>query len=126
MKKSEPSEYTPDFEMFWKLYPDRWDRDMNRRIKRKKAPAFEKWRELSNKLKAECLMIAKQIKYSEGSNARDCVTWLNQKGWEEMRPDENKDKPTNAQIQEMVQGLLDMPPEKKTEQVWVQRKKLGL
>ncbi len=117
------TKYSQDFEMFWRLYPDRWDRDQRVRIKRKKAPAFEKWLKLSNEIKAECLTIAKQIKFSEGSSIRDCVTWLNQKGWEDMRPKDNH-RPTNEQIQEMARGLLKTPADKKPEPIWKQRKNL--
>ncbi len=35
-------------------------------------------------------------------------------------------KPLPKQIQEMVKPIGNIPPEKKPEQVWVQRKKLGL
>lgn len=108
--------------MFWSLYPDRWDREGRNRIKRKKAPAFEKWAKLSNEIKAECLTIATKIRASEGSSVRDCVTWINQKAWEEMRP--KKKRATNEQIQEMARGLLEVPPVKKPEPVYKQRKRL--
>lgn len=117
------TQYTPDFEMFWKLYPQRWHEKYGL-IKRKKEPAFESWQKLTNEVKAECLMIAKKIKKSEGGSVRDCVTWINQKGWVDMRPDENKDKPTNVQIQKMAADLLKVPPEKKSEPVYKQRKRL--
>lgn len=102
------TEYSADFEMFWKIYPDRWDRNMNQRIKRKKAPAFEKWKKLSKEIRAECLLKAKDIKYAEGSSARDCVTWINQRGWEDMRKEEGK-KPLPSEIQAMVDKLLKTP-----------------
>ena len=102
------TKYSEDFEMFWKLYPKRWDRQARFLIKRKKAPAYESWQKLSNEIKAECLMNAKKIKSFEGSSVRDCVTWLNQKGWIEMRPEEVQ--PTNAQIQEMARDLLKEVP----------------
>jgi hypothetical protein len=41
----------------------------------------------------------------------DCVTWINNKGWEDLRP--RKERPTGPQVQEMIKGLLkDVPKEK--------------
>ena len=102
------TDYTADFEMFWSLYPKRWDRDGNTRIKRKKRPAFEKWVLLNAEIRAECLGIAHKISDAEGSSARDCVTWINQKAWEEMRPPQAR--PTGPQVQDMIQGLLKEVP----------------
>ena len=116
--------YTEDFEMFWSLYPPRWDRNAIRLIKRKKEPAYEKWVLLSAEIRAECLLGASKIKSFEGSSPRDCVTWINQKGWIDMRP--KKKIPLPQEIQEMAAGLLKAPPEKKPEPVYKQRKALGL
>ena len=115
------TEYTEDFEMFWSLYPQRWHEKYGW-IKRKKAPASISWEKLTNEIKAECLMIVKKIQKAEGGSVRDCVTWINQKGWVDMRP--KKKRPTNEQIQEMAKGLLKVPPEKKPEPVYKQRKRL--
>ena len=114
--------YTPDFEMFWLLYPRRWHEKYGW-IKRKKEPAYKSWCKLTNDIKAECLTNAKKIKQSEGGSVRDCVTWLNQKGWRELRP-EDKKMPTNAEIQQMAQGLFDPPPKPNPKPVWQQRKEL--
>jgi hypothetical protein len=82
-------EYTREFEVFWKLYPTRWDRTCSKRIKRKKFPAFEKWQALEDDTRHEILTKAKFIKDFEGSSARDAVTWLNNRGWDdiEFNPD---------------------------------------
>ena len=101
-------EYTEDFEMFWSLYPSRWDRERSRHIKRKKEPAFEKWVKLSPEIRAECLMGATKITDFEGSCPRDCVTWINQRGWMDMRPKQKRPMP--QEIQEMAQGLLKSVP----------------
>jgi len=83
------TQYSKEFEYFWRVYPSRWDRDMSRRIKRKKAPAWDKWQKLDPQTRHEILTKAKYIKDFEGSYARDAVTWLNQRGWDDMdfKPD---------------------------------------
>ena len=71
--------YTKEFEVFWKLYPARWNTNLSLYVKRKKRPAFKKWQKLSQKIRNECLSKVKLIKKSEGSGTsiRDAVTWLN-------------------------------------------------
>lgn len=76
--------YTREFEVFWRYYPDRWDRSMNKKIKRKKRPAFDKWLLLSDEIRHEILTKVKYIRQFEGAYARDAVTWLNQCGWEDI------------------------------------------
>ena len=76
-------DYTEEFEIFWKLFPKRWNRDLGIFVKRKKWPAFEKWQKLSQAIRNECLGKARLIKASEGT-PRDCVTWLNQRGWDDI------------------------------------------
>jgi len=82
-------EYTREFEVFWKLYPTRWDRTCSVRIKRKKRPAFDKWQTLDEGTRHEILTKARFIREFEGGSARDAITWLNQYGWEdiEFKPD---------------------------------------
>ena len=78
--------YTPDFEQFWKGYPSRWNKDFQggQWVKRKKQPAFQSWQKLSDEVRAKCLRILRQIKKSEGGAVRDAVTWLNEKGWDDI------------------------------------------
>lgn len=102
---------------------------MSIRIKRKKAPAFEKWKKLSPEIRAECLLLAKDIKWAEGSSARDCVTWINQKGWEDMRKKEEEKRPLPQEVQEIVNKLLKKPDYKTVnfhDERNRQRKALGL
>jgi hypothetical protein len=73
-----------EFEVFWKLYPKRWDRNRSRLIKRKKFPAWESWQKLDSDTQHEILTKAKYIKEFEGGSARDAVTWLNQRGWDDV------------------------------------------
>ena len=80
------ADYTPEFELFWKKYPSRWNASVHGYVKRKKHPAFDKWQKLSPAIQAECLYKAKYIKAHEGT-PRDCVTWLNQYGWEDIELD---------------------------------------
>ena len=76
-------EYTAEFETFWKLYPSRWNSNVHSYVKRKKWPAFEKWQRLSQAIRNDCLAKARLIKATEGT-PRDCVTWLNQRGWDDI------------------------------------------
>lgn len=75
--------YTDEFELFWSKYPARWNHNIHGYVKRKKRPAFEKWVKLSPEIRKECLFKAKYIKAHEGT-PRDCITWLNQYGWEDI------------------------------------------
>jgi hypothetical protein len=77
-------EYSREFEVFWKLYPKRWDRTRSKLIKRKKFPAWQSWQKLTDEERHEILTKAKYIKEFEGGSARDAVTWLNQRGWDDI------------------------------------------
>jgi len=85
-------DYTDEFETFWKKYPKRWNRDLGMYIKRKKWPAFEKWQKLSQTIRDDCLAKARLIKATEGT-PRDCVTWLNQRGWDDIELEKPKPLP---------------------------------
>ena len=76
--------YTEEFEQFWKDYPARWNKETGDKVKRKKGPAFKSWLKLTDDVRAKCLRIIKKIKRSEGGAVRDCVTWLNQDGWDDI------------------------------------------
>jgi hypothetical protein len=76
--------YTDEFEVFWRYYPKRWDRNRQKLIKRKKFPAFESWQKLESDTHHEILTKVKFIKDFEGGSARDPVTWLNQRGWDDI------------------------------------------
>lgn len=76
--------YTSEFEEFWLKYPTRWNRDLGISVKRKKKPAFIKWQQLSQEIRRECLRKVTRIKSAEGGSVRDCVTWLNQEGWDDI------------------------------------------
>ena len=76
--------YSKEFEYFWRTYPKRWDRSHSKLIKRKKFPAWQSWLQLDEETQHEILTKAKYIKDFEGSAARDAVTWLNQRGWDDI------------------------------------------
>ena len=85
-------DYTTEFETFWKAYPKRWNRDLGCYVKRKKWPAFQKWQKLSKAIRNDCLAKVHLIRRAEGT-PRDCVTWINQRGWEDIEIEEKKSKP---------------------------------
>lgn len=98
--------YTKDFEQFWLKYPKRWNKDLGLWVKRKKFPAFLKWQKLSREIRQECLEKVHLVKASEGT-PRDCVTWLNQRGWEDIEID---DKTRKGLPLDMIEGLLKEVP----------------
>ena len=81
MKKTD--DYTSFFEIFWKAFPSRWNSNLHKYVKRKKWPAFQAWQKLSPAIQQKCLRIRKKIKDAEGT-PRDAVTWLNQRGWDDI------------------------------------------
>ena len=84
--------YTEEFETFWIKFPARWNPNLSCYVKRKKRPAFIKWQKLSDEVRKECLSKVHLIKKYEGSasSVRDCVTWLNQCGWEDIQLEKPK------------------------------------
>lgn len=70
--------YTQTFEVFWKLYPKR------RGKKRKKYPAWRSWLKLDAGTHHEILTKVKFVRQFEGDYPRDPVTWLNQRGWDDI------------------------------------------
>ena len=86
--------YTNEFETFWKAYPARWNSNLSCMVKRKKYPAFLSWQKLSSERQQECLVKAKHIKRTEGT-PRDCVTWLNQRGWDDIELEKPKPLPAH-------------------------------
>ena len=104
-----PDQYTKDFEEFWKRYPARWQKEMCRFVKRKKKPAFLVWKKLPIEIRKICLSRVHLIAKNEGSKSsiRDCVTWLNQDGWDEI----NIDKEPMGLPKEMIENLLKKVPD---------------
>ena len=90
-------DYTEEFETFWKAFPSRWNRDLGVFVKRKKWPAFEKWQKLSQAIRNDCLAKSRLIRLTEGT-PRDCVTWLNQRGWDDIELPSPKRKALPAEI----------------------------
>ena len=101
-------DYTSEFEEFWLKYPSRWEKDSGSRIKRKKRPAFIKWQKLSAEIQAECLAKVKYVRRHEGAYVRDCVTWLNQYGWEDI---DIKPKPKPIVSKSEADGIIKSLPD---------------
>ena len=90
-------DYSEEFETFWKAFPSRWNRDLSGYIKRKKWPAFEKWQKLSQAIRSDCLAKSRLIRLTEGT-PRDCVTWLNQRGWDDIELPSPKRKVIDSKL----------------------------
>ncbi len=115
--------YTPDFELFWQSYPKRWIRDLGIWVKRKKFPAFESWQKLTEEIRADCVAKRKLIKKHEGT-PRDCVTWLNQRGWDDIDlPNEGERLPKDMTDSLKIVKFDEVSTSDKVNR---ERKKLGL
>lgn len=90
-------DYTTEFQTFWIKYPKRWNRDIGCYVKRKKWPAFQKWQKLSQSIRDDCLAKVHLIRLSEGT-PRDCVTFLNQRGWDDIELEKSKPLPLPAEL----------------------------
>ena len=110
MKKPKPlnNEYTPDFLIFWKGFPSRWNSNLNSYVKRRKFPAFESWQKLTPEVRQKCLRIVKKIRLTEGT-PRDCVTWLNQIGWDDI---DEPDLDAQSLPQSMTDSLKRVPDDR--------------
>jgi len=118
-------DYTDEFETFWKAYPSRWNRDIHSYVKRKKYPAFEKWQKLPQDIRDDCLAKSKLIKEAEGT-PRDCVTWLNQRGWDDIELPKAKLKPFPANIVPIMKGVPQGDTRSTSDKVNEQRRKMGI
>lgn len=102
--------YTEEFNRFWKKYPARWNANFQggSYVKRRKRPAFEKWQKLSQAIRNECFAKVHLVKQYEGGSVRDCVTWLNQWGWEDIELEEPKPivsaEQANRMLKQVPQG----------------------
>lgn len=77
-------EYSKEFEVFWKLYPGRYNEVARRKVKRKKSDAGKVWNTLSKEIQHEILTKAKFIKDFEGKYPSDPVVWLRRDGWDDI------------------------------------------
>jgi len=115
-------DYSIAFEEFWRAYPSRWNKNFQGGswIKRKKHPAFLSWCKLSDDVRAKCMRIVKKIKSAEGGTVRDCVTWLNQKGWDDI--EEEKWTPSMPAIKMKGVGSSVNVNDRRNEQMELLRK----
>ena len=120
-------EYTDEFEEFWIKFPARWNAELHGYVKRKKKPAFLKWKKLKPEIRQECLTKVHLIKQYEGSasSVRDCVTWLNQAGWDDIPNEKIKPFVTKKQAESMFQDIHDAKIDVNAERNR-QRKGLGI
>ena len=117
--------YTEEFEGFWKAYPKRWNRDIGGFVKRRKFPAFEKWQKLSQTVRNDCIAKSKLIRITEGT-PRDCVTWLNQRGWDDIELPKAKPEPMPANIVPIMKGVPQGDTRSTSDKANEARKKLGI
>ena len=117
-------DYTPEFETFWKAYPKRLNRDLGVFVKRKKWPAFEKWQKLSQTIRSDCLAKSRLIRLTEGT-PRDCVTWLNQRGWDDIELPTPKRKVIDSKLVPVMKTVPTGDNRSTSDRVNVQRKLLS-
>jgi len=115
-------EYSKEFEYFWKWYPARWHAEKHVFVKRRKFPAWQSWQKLDADTQKEILCKMKLIKASEGKYPRDAVTWLNQRGWDDIEDDSKWESVLPDELTDVFKTA-DKP---NIIPVWKQRKALGL
>ena len=76
--------YTADFELFWKNWPGRW-RDGNSPKKVGKAEAFEIWKTMDTEDCRDALLAVTsgKVKQSGTQYLPDAVRWLKRRLWED-------------------------------------------
>lgn len=84
-RRSHGEEYTEDFEVWWRAYPKR------NGTRGSKWEAFKSWPKALNAIDADSLLAAVRA-YTRSQQvadgfAKDAVTWLNQRCWEEFSTD---------------------------------------
>ena len=118
-------EYSEEFETFWKKYPSRWNTEIGGYVKRKKWPAFEKWQKLSQAIRNDCLAKSRLIRLT-GGTPRDCVTWLNQRGWDDIELPTPKRKVIDSKLVPTLKTVPIGDIRSTSDKVNVQRGKLGI
>jgi len=74
--------YTPEFETFWKAYPERWNRSSGKHYKVGKWEAFQVWKRLSQKDKDKILLVVKYMK--TGEFVLDAHKWLKKRRFDDI------------------------------------------
>lgn len=75
--------YTEEFERFWRNWPGRWRPENNKTIKVGKWDAFEEWKRLKDKDKANILkmVVSGKVKRAGTMILPDAHRWLKKKRW---------------------------------------------
>ena len=84
------TEYTEEFETFWKAYPKRWNRMSGQYYKVGKWEAFQVWKRLSNKDKADILLKVKYMR--DGEFVLDAHRWLKKRRFDDIEIPKTKPK----------------------------------
>ena len=83
-------DYTEEFERFWRAYPKRWNRESGRYYKVGKWEAFQAWKRLSNKDKADIFLKVKYMK--TGQYVLDAHRWLKKRRFDDIEIPKSKPK----------------------------------
>ena len=75
------TEYTADFEMFWKGWPGRWRPEQDKVIKVGKYDTSLVWKKLSEQEKAAIMSILPKVKRAGTQYLPDAERWLKHKRW---------------------------------------------
>lgn len=84
-------DYTEEFEIFWKIYPKRWNRSSGKHYKVGKYEAFQAWKRLSQKDRCKILIVVKYMQ--DGEFVLDAHRWLKKRRFDDMEIREPKPKP---------------------------------
>jgi hypothetical protein len=76
------TKYTEEFELFWALYPPRWNEDLHTWRKNGKQAAFVLWEKMTVEDKIKAFETAKKLKGSKWTP--DARKWLLNKMWEDL------------------------------------------
>lgn len=113
-------EYSPEFERFWKVYPPRWIKSSNSKVKVGKADAWVEWQKLDEDDKKQCWYAVKKLRCGEG--IKDLHRWLHHRNFEDFEPP--KDYRPAPQIAAMTKNLLKSVSEPKAKPVYEQVRRL--
>ncbi len=72
--------YTPEYEMFWKKFKGRWNREADKYIKVGKYEAFLEWQKLELDEQYKAVKVAHK---PSGQYVPDCCRWLKNKRFDD-------------------------------------------
>lgn len=87
------TKYDDNFLAFWSLYPERWIKDSDRRVKLGKAKAWEGWRFMRKADQQHAMAVLPLFKMTNDARyIPDAWRWLRDKKYEDYEPGEPKKK----------------------------------